>query len=329
MPRPSPQTERVVAVVDLLATYPGEDFTLAELARRLGVSKPTCYPMLATLTRAGWLLRHPTRKTYRLGPALVPAGRAAAAGAPVIDLARPRMAALAEATGLTCMGLAPSADDLVVVELVGPPALAGGAAGTGGTGGAAGTGGVGGAGGAFGLRLGDTIPPRPPFGAVLVAWHGDEAAEAWLQAGGATGERRRRYEADLAAVRRRGYAVELREPIQERIAWLADQLRNAVADRGASGATARIHDLVDQAVGDLADEHVLLTDIDPDRTYRPSSINAPVFDPEGVVALVVCLIDARSALPGREVAALGEHVRSMTTDLTRALRGRMPTPNPG
>jgi DNA-binding IclR family transcriptional regulator len=303
MPRPSPQTERVIAVVDLLATYPGEDFTLAELARRLGVSKPTCYPMLATLTRAGWLLRHPTRKTYRLGPALVPAGRAAATGTPVLDLARPRMASLAESSGLTCMGLAPSAEDLVVVELVRPPGPAGGP------------------GGAFGLRLGDTIPPRPPFGAVLVAWHGDAAVEAWLRAGGATGERRRRYEADLAAVRRRGYAVELREPIQERIAWLADQLRSAVADRGAA---AQIHDLVDQAVGDLADEHVLLTDIDPDRTYRPSSINAPVFDPEGAVALVVCLIDARITMPGRDVAAVGNQVRSMTSEITRSLRGRLP-----
>jgi DNA-binding IclR family transcriptional regulator len=304
MPRPSPQTERVIAVVDLLATYPGEDFTLAELARRLGVSKPTCYPMLATLTRAGWLLRHPTRKTYRLGPALVPAGRAAASGAPVLDLARPRMASLAEASGVTCMALAPSADDLVVVELVRPPSEAG-------------------PGGTFGLRLGDSIPPRPPFGAVVVAWHGGEAAEAWLRAGGATGERRRRYEADLEAVRRRGYAVELREPIQERIAWLADQLRSAVDDRGATVRV--IHDLVDQAVGDLADEHVLLTDIDPDRTYRPSSINAPVFDPDGAVALVVCLIDARSTLPGRDVAALGEEVRAMTADLTRAVRGRLPS----
>jgi DNA-binding IclR family transcriptional regulator len=210
------------------------------------------------------------------------------------------------------MGLAPSADDLVVVELVRPPTLAGAAD----------------PGGAFGLRLGDSIPPRPPFGAVCVAWQGEEAAEAWLRAGGAVDERRRRYEADLAAVRRRGYAVELREPIQERIAWLADQLRSAVADQvvGAAdrGAAARIHDLVDQAVGDLADEHVLLTDIDPGRTYRPSSINAPVFDPEGAVALIVCLIDARSALAGRDVAALGEEVRSMTSEVTRALRGRPP-----
>jgi DNA-binding IclR family transcriptional regulator len=305
MPRPSPQTERVVAVVDILATHPGEDFTLAELARRLGVSKPTCYPMLATLTRAGWLLRHPSRKTYRLGPALVPAGRAAAAGAPVLELARPRMAELAEASGLVCIGLAPSADDLVVVEVVRPPGEPRAV---------------------FGLRLGDRIPPRPPLGAVLVAWHGGEAVEAWLRTGtaGAGADRsRRRYDADLAAIRRRGYAVELREPIQERVAWLADQLRSAVEDRRHGAA---IHDLVDRAVGDLSGEMVLLTDIDPDRSYRPSSINAPVFDAEGSVALVVCVVDAPATMAGREIAALGERVRSATTDLTHALRGRPPEP---
>jgi DNA-binding IclR family transcriptional regulator len=303
MPRPSPQTDRVIALVELLTAHPGADFTLAELARRLGVSKPTCYPMLATLIRSGWLLRHPTRKTYRLGPALVPIGRAAAAGAPVVELARPRMAELAEACGLACLGLAPSADALVVVELVASPA---------------------GGGKAFGLRLGDRIPPRPPLGAVLVAWQGDEAIDAWLR-GSASGDPeglRARYARDLAAVRDRGYAVELRAPIQERIAWLAHELRTGVRDRRA---TARIHDLIDQAVGELADEDVLLTDIDPDRSYQPSSINAPVFDVDGSVALTVCLIDAPGPMAGHEIVAAGERVREMTTELTRTLRGHPPS----
>jgi hypothetical protein len=165
-----------------------------------------------------------------------------------------------------------------------------------------------------------------------VAWHGGEAVEGWLRTGtggaaGAAGagdgadRSRRRYDADLAAIRRRGYAVELREPIQERVAWLADQLRSAVEDRRHGAA---IHDLVDRAVGDLSGEMVLLTDIDPDRSYRPSSINAPVFDAEGSVALVVCVVDAPATMAGREIAALGERVRSATTDLTHALRGRPP-----
>jgi DNA-binding IclR family transcriptional regulator len=306
MPRPSPQTDRVIAVVDLFTAHPGADFTLAELARRLGVGKPTCYPMLAALTRSGWLLRHPTRKTYRLGPALVRAGRAAAAGAPVVDLARPRMVELAEECGLACLGLAPSADALVVAELVASPAPGGKA---------------------FGLRLGDRIPPRPPLGAVLVAWQGDEAIDAWLRGGGPAvpPDRRTQYARDLAVIRERGYAVELRAPIQERVAWLADELRTAVRDRKA---TAHIHDLVDQAIGELADEDVLLTDIEPDRAYRVSSINAPVFDVDGSVALTLCLIDAPVPLPGAEVVALGERVRDVTGEITHVLSGRPPPTRP-
>lgn len=302
MPRPSPQTDRVIAVVELLTAHPGADFTLAELARRLGVSKPTCYPMLAALTRSGWLLRHPTRKTYRLGPALVWAGRAAAAGAPVADLARPRMVELAEECGLACLGLVPSADALVVAELVVSPTRDGKA---------------------FGLRLGDRIPPRPPLGAVLVAWQGDEAIDDWLGGSGSTvpPARHSQYARDLAVIRERGYAVELRAPIQERVAWLADELRTAVRDRRA---TAHIHDLVDQAIGELADEDVLLTDIEPDRSYQPSSINAPVFDVDGSVALIVCLIDAPAPLPGADITAVGERVRDITTEITRTLHGRPP-----
>jgi DNA-binding IclR family transcriptional regulator len=306
MPRASPQTDRVVAVVELLTAHPGADFTLAELARRLGVSKPTCYPMLAALTRSGWLLRHPTRKTYRLGPALVPAGRAAAAGAPVVELARPRMAELAETYGLACVGLAPSADALVVVDLVESPAPGGKA---------------------FGLRLGDRIPPRPPLGAVLVAWQGDDAIDAWLRRGAPTVPegRRSRYVRDLAAVRDRGYAVELRAPIQERVALLADELRTAVRDRRA---TAQIHDLLDQAVSELADEDVLLTDIVADRSYQPSSINAPVFDADGSVALVVCLIDAPDPMPSLDIVAVGERIREVTSELTRSFLGRPPPVTP-
>jgi DNA-binding IclR family transcriptional regulator len=293
----------VIAVIELLTAHPGADFTLAELARRLGVSKPTCYPMLAALTRSGWLLRHPTRKTYRLGPALVPAGRAAAAGAPVVELARPRMAELAETCGLACVCLAPSADALVVVDVVGSAASGGKP---------------------FGLRLGDRVPPRPPLGAVLVAWEDDDAIDAWLRraSSNAPEERLARYTGDLAAVRERGYAVELRAPIQERVALLADELRTAVRDRRA---TAHIHDLLDQAVSELADEDVLLTDIDAERSYLPSSINAPVFDVDGSVALVVCLVDAPAPLPGPAIVAIGERVREVTTELTRSLRGRLPS----
>jgi DNA-binding IclR family transcriptional regulator len=48
--RPSPQTNRVVALVEILAARPNEALTLADVTRRLGVNKSTCYSMLQALT---------------------------------------------------------------------------------------------------------------------------------------------------------------------------------------------------------------------------------------------------------------------------------------
>ena len=91
MARTSPPTERVVATVSLLAARPDEPLSLAELTRRLGVNKSTGHAILTSLAAAGWVLRDPTRKTYRLGPALVALGRQAAASFPALDFARPAL----------------------------------------------------------------------------------------------------------------------------------------------------------------------------------------------------------------------------------------------
>jgi IclR helix-turn-helix domain len=56
-----------VALIDLMVERPNQNFTLAEISRRLGVHKQTCHSMLRTLTDAGWLVCHPSEKTYRLG----------------------------------------------------------------------------------------------------------------------------------------------------------------------------------------------------------------------------------------------------------------------
>ncbi|MCU1346544.1 MAG: putative transcriptional regulator, partial [Acidimicrobiia bacterium] len=62
--RRSPQTERIVGLINYLTVDEvGHGVTLSELARRLGVSKATCYPMLEALTEAGFVIRHPARKT--------------------------------------------------------------------------------------------------------------------------------------------------------------------------------------------------------------------------------------------------------------------------
>ncbi|MFZ0833049.1 MAG: helix-turn-helix domain-containing protein, partial [Mycobacterium sp.] len=46
---PSPPTERVIAVMRLLAAEPQRGYTLAEIGRALGISRATGHAILSTL----------------------------------------------------------------------------------------------------------------------------------------------------------------------------------------------------------------------------------------------------------------------------------------
>jgi DNA-binding IclR family transcriptional regulator len=184
--RPSPQTNRAVALVEILAARPNEALTLADITRRLGVNKSTCYSMLQALTEVGWLLRDPFHKTYRLGPALVAVGRAASSGFPALDFVRPAMIELSRGVGSHCVALSVAPEHVTVVDQVRDVRAVGAPIGHG------------------------YIPLRPPFGAAVAAWSPPEAAQRWLSlAPPGTAER---YAAALEAVRRRGFVVELAEP---------------------------------------------------------------------------------------------------------------------
>jgi DNA-binding IclR family transcriptional regulator len=184
--RPSPQTNRAVALVEILAARPNEALSLAEVTRRLGVNKSTCYSMLQALTEVGWLLRDPFNKTYRLGPALVAIGRAAASGFPALDFVRPAMVELSRSEGSHCVALAVAPDHVTVVDQVRDVRAVGAPIGHG------------------------YIPLRPPFGAAVAAWSDPPVAQRWL--GLAPAGTAERYAAALEVVRRRGYVVELAEP---------------------------------------------------------------------------------------------------------------------
>ncbi|WP_139807281.1 helix-turn-helix domain-containing protein, partial [Mycobacterium avium] len=140
--RPSPQTERVVNLFELLAADGSAGITLAEASRRLHVHKASCHSMLSELLRAGWLLRDPVRKTYHLGPALVRLGREAAARYPALVLARSVMDELAAATGAHCVAFSVSEDYSTVVDQVRSRR-----------------------GGGHPMPIGTQFPHRPPYGA--------------------------------------------------------------------------------------------------------------------------------------------------------------------
>ena len=291
-PRPSPQTDRVVNLFELLAADPDRGLSLAEISRRLGVHKASCHSMLASLLAAGWLLRDPTRKTYRIGPGLLRLGAAAAARYPALDLARPAMAELSAATGAHCIAFLVEGDHVTVahqVRNVRVPSTP--------------------------MPLGMELPTRPPYGAGVVAWQPAAAQERWLAE--VPDDTRPRYRRALAAARRRGYAVGLHVLPDVRLQELATLIRAAEVRSG------RLGDLAEALTDELmhSDEWFPHTFSDR-RRYDVSHVDAPVLDDDGDVVLMLSLVPVPSTMTGAALGELGSRLRDAARRLSGALAGR-------
>jgi len=292
--RPSPQTDRIVTVINLLAAHPEEGFTLSEIARRLGVGKATCSPMLVALTSAGFLVRHPTRKTYRLGPALITAGQAAAAGFPALEIARPVLVDLSNELGVVAMAVARAGDQLQLVDLAWDhrrhtPTL----------------------------RVGQELPFRAPWGSVFVATAGSPgtAVDGWLARAGITGADADAYRDALAHTAARGYAVELQASAGGQVRALAEALATAVSERDRE-------QLVDRLLAEVTDrEQPLLAAVADDRTYTVGAIDAAVVDLDGMPILALSASAFGTPLAREQIEHVGSIVRAAAAAVSASLRG--------
>ncbi|HEY5886406.1 MAG TPA: helix-turn-helix domain-containing protein, partial [Acidimicrobiales bacterium] len=116
MARPAPAVDRAVEILDFLTDNPRDAFSLSELARRLDLNKASAHAILNALTDQGYLLRHPSRKDYRLGPRLIAVGEAAREQYPVVEFARDELRRLSEDLGTECVASAPIGNEMVIVD---------------------------------------------------------------------------------------------------------------------------------------------------------------------------------------------------------------------
>ena len=82
------------------------EWSLADLAARAGVARPTAYRLVKTLLDLDYLSRDPATSTYRLGPGLMKATYVMFSHAELAGIAHPFMEELtAETTESTCLGV--------------------------------------------------------------------------------------------------------------------------------------------------------------------------------------------------------------------------------
>lgn len=295
--RTSPPAERVVAVVDHLARRPGERAGLSELARAVGLSKPTCLGILTTLTARGWLTCDPLTTSYGLGPALVALGAAArreCVPQAAADLAGERLAALADRYGATCTASAVVGDEIVLLAAVAP----GGARPP--------------------VTPGRRYPFAPPVGLMYVLWDDDVVFERWLRMPPTLpvrvdGAHLRQV---VAECRERGYLVEALTEDGRR-------LHTLLAGIAAHDLPADLREIVGALVGEVGERVYTAAEL-TGRTRRPVSLlAAPTYDLSDRQSLVLTL-DVGTTLTAAEIDRRGRALAAVADGVSATIRGRGP-----
>lgn len=94
------------------------EWSLAEVSRELGLSKPTAFRLLLALEHEGLVARHEPAGRYRLGPAAIEVGARAQRANGVAIAARPELEALTRATGETSSVELLAGDETLILDEV-------------------------------------------------------------------------------------------------------------------------------------------------------------------------------------------------------------------
>ena len=290
--RTSPPTVRVVAVLDFLARHPHDRFGLSELARRLGLSKPTCLGIVTALTEADYLVRDGRDKTYRLGPALISLGHTAQESMRVDPAAREELRRLSATHGTTAALSAVIDDRITLLELVGPP------------------------GAEVGVRVGQSYPFAPPVGLMFVLWD-EEALQDWLSREPTIPLRTdtERLSRVVTECRASGYLVERLTPGGRRLYALMAGMSSTLPDE--------LRALLGELVSDVGERVYLRSDDSARQRQDISVISAPVYDHHQRQAMVVSLQIGR-ALTDTEIVKRARGLVATADVLTRRLGGVKP-----
>lgn len=278
----SPPTERVIAVVELLAAEPRRGLSLTHIARTLDISRATAHAILATLVAHRWVLRDDRSGGYSWGPALAAVRRAADD--------RPFHAVLQdlhEATGVQVFVARRESGTIAVVDSVGAvPA-------------------------ASPIRAGFRLPLVAPFGRDYLAWAADDDRDAWLAGiGSPSGELTQRLSAVLREIRHRGFVI---ERLTREYVRVYSALRALSADGEPDAMTARLAG----AFADLALVDFLPDELGATRVHPVASVSAPIAGRAGAVTMSITAAPFAD-ISTAEIETLGQQVRAAAARIEAA-----------
>lgn len=206
-----------------------------------------------------------------------------------VDLVRPLLERIADRFDCRCVAGARAGDDVVIVASAGQSQDEGDTA----------------------TLVGQRVPCLPPTGSVFTAWATPAQQQEWLRC--APEEDRPQHQAALDLVRDRGYSLGLISPAQRQFASTLDALAQAPA--------AAPHTSLYSLIPRLSYDPPHLT---PDTLGRVRQISAPVFGPDGSVALALTLFGYGA--PAEGTAFLADALLETAAAATERIGGLVPEP---
>jgi DNA-binding IclR family transcriptional regulator len=267
----SPPTERVVAIMELLASQPARGFTLAEITRELRISRATGHAIMSTLTSREWVVRA-ANGAYSWGPGIT------SLGTPAGELRHHGMLQrLSESIGAQVFLARREANSIVVIDSAGEAASG------------------------VQVERGLRMPLVAPFGRDYLAWSSPAAQRTWLAGvGKPTPALSRRISLVFNEVRERGYVI-------ERLSREYIRVYTALRALGADGEPDAITVRLARALADLTVIDVVAAELAEPGLHNIATVSAPVFNADGVVTMSVSAAPF-TELSGVAVAKLGEQV---------------------
>jgi DNA-binding IclR family transcriptional regulator len=285
---------RAIAIIEFLASNPDRTYTLSEIARFCGLRKSTAYTILGILHAAGWLTRSPTDLEYGLGPTLITIGKAAEETRPEVNLARPVMNKLTVSFQRECVLSTTLGDEILVLEVTGR-SMRGSAA-----------------------HPGQRVPWVAPFGTVFVAWEDRAVRDEWYERSSVVSpEQIEVLERILDATERRGYVVTLHSDPRDK---MADIMRAVSAERTIRDVRRTLKEQIAQ----LPPVAYLVDDDNEREKLNVESIQAPIFDADGVASFALTISNVDLQLDPKAADRFGVEVRRAADEVTAALAAHSP-----
>jgi DNA-binding IclR family transcriptional regulator len=294
---PSNPTGRVLDILNFLAAHPTERFTLAEIARHLGLSNGSAHRVLTAMTAAQYLSRHETHRTYSLGVALVAIGQAAVEKHRGIEVARREIARLSVELNVQCSANVVADDDLLVVIKEGMAQSHQGF-----------------------TRVGERRPFIPPLGQCHVAWAGETAIQSYIAkvSGHLSAAMQAHLLAAMPLIRSRGYAIAANGPNTHKTR------QAAVLPIGQSRDAAYWESVLGLA-GQMTARELQLLDISEAGPEGISYLSAPVFAPDGSASLQLVISGMPNALSTKKIERYAERLCAAAALITSETHGQPPT----